>query len=55
MASLLSTFSSDPEEDKALFARALLFNLFTAGIDGHGKNFSLLLQGGNVRLALFLS
>lgn len=50
-ASLLSTFSSDPEEDKALFARALLFNLFTAGIDGHGKNFSLLLQGGNVRFA----
>ena len=48
---IISRHSAAPEKDRAFFARALAFNLMVAGIDGHGKNFSLLLNGGNVRFA----
>lgn len=51
VASLISRHSSAPDKDREFFARAIVFNLMTAGIDGHGKNYSLLLSGNQVRFA----
>jgi serine/threonine-protein kinase HipA len=48
---LLRTYSTDCETDLATFAGALGFNWLIAGTDAHAKNFSLLLNGPNVRLA----
>jgi serine/threonine-protein kinase HipA len=39
------------EADVRRFARALVFNWMIAGTDAHAKNYSLLLAGGQVRLA----
>lgn len=51
VGAVLTEWSSDPGVDRARILQALLFNLVTAGIDGHAKNYSLLLRGGEVRLA----
>jgi serine/threonine-protein kinase HipA len=48
---LLRTYSTDPEPDVDTFVIALGFNWLIAGTDAHAKNFSLLLAGGQVRLA----
>ena len=48
---LLRTYSTDPEADVDTFVAALGFNWLIAGTDAHAKNFSLLLAGGQVRLA----
>ncbi len=48
---LLRTYSSDREADIDTFAGALGFNWLIAGTDAHAKNYSLLLNGPDVRLA----
>ena len=49
---VLSNQSSNPGEDVASFAQALMFNWLIAGTDAHAKNYSLLLGArGAVRLA----
>ncbi len=54
IGALLSNQSSNPEEDIASFAKALVFNWLIAGTDAHAKNYSLLLGArGVVRLAPF--
>ncbi len=49
---LLGTASSRPDEDRARFVDALIFNWLIAGTDAHAKNYSLLIgANGRVRLA----
>lgn len=48
---LLRTYSTDRDADLDTFAVALGFNWLIAGTDAHAKNYSLLLNGPNVRLA----
>jgi len=48
---LLRTYSTDRQADIDTFISALGFNWLIAGTDAHAKNFSLLLNGPNVRLA----
>ncbi len=48
---LLRTYSTDSEADLDTFVAALGFNWLIAGTDDHAENFSLLLAGGQVRLA----
>lgn len=43
--------SRKPDEDTRRFAQGLLFNWLVCGTDGHARNHSLLLSGGDVRLA----
>ncbi len=50
---LLSANSTNFEADRTSFSNALAFNLVAGGIDGHGKNYSILLVGNQVRLAPF--
>lgn len=48
---LLLRESNDPETDVAAFIDALVLNWVIGGTDAHGKNYSLLLSAGSVRLA----
>jgi serine/threonine-protein kinase HipA len=48
---LLRTYSTDRDNDLAAFVAALGFNWLIAGADAHAKNYSLLLNGPDVRLA----
>lgn len=50
-ARLLRSSSGVPHDDVRLFLDLLAFSWMTAGTDAHGKNYSLLLRGGSVRLA----
>jgi serine/threonine-protein kinase HipA len=51
---LLSTQSSERQEDMSTFLGAIGFNWLIAGTDAHAKNYSLLITGGpRVRLAPF--
>ncbi len=47
----LRSESSDSDGDLARFVDALIFNWATGGMDGHAKNYSVLLRGEEVRLA----
>jgi len=38
--------SGDPKTDRERFMRAIVFNFIIAGVDAHGKNYSLLIAGG---------
>ena len=51
IASLLRAFSAQPDEDVERFRDALIYNWLIAGTDAHAKNYSLMLAGGQVRLA----
>ena len=51
VAGLLWTNSSDPEVDVRLFRDALIYNWIIVGPDAHAKNYGLLLDRGEVRLA----
>lgn len=51
IASLLRTHSTQPAEDVERFRDALIYNWLIAGTDAHAKNYSLMLAGGQVRLA----
>lgn len=51
VARLIREHSSAPAQDRDFFAKALVFNLMAAGIDGHAKNYSFLLNQGKVRFA----
>lgn len=51
VVSLLQRTSSDPDTDVTRFVQALIFNWLVCGTDAHARNYSLLLQGDNVRLA----
>jgi serine/threonine-protein kinase HipA len=48
---LLRTYSTDRDTDIETFVTALGFNWLIAGTDAHAKNYSLLLNGPDVRLA----
>jgi serine/threonine-protein kinase HipA len=48
---LLRTYSTDRDTDLDTFGAALGFNWLIAGTDAHAKNYSLLLNGPDVRLA----
>jgi len=48
---LLRTYSTDRDTDLDTFGAALGFNWLIAGTDAHAKNYSLLLNGSDVRLA----
>ncbi len=48
---LLKQFSSAPAADVDRFVAALAWNWLAVGTDAHGKNYSLLLLGRDVRLA----
>ncbi|MGH6704413.1 MAG: HipA domain-containing protein, partial [Bradyrhizobium sp.] len=48
---LLRTYSTDRDADLDTFGAALGFNWLIAGTDAHAKNYSLLLNGPDVRLA----
>jgi len=48
---LLLEESSDPDADVGAFFDALAHNWVMGGTDGHGKNYSLLIRPGSVRLA----
>ena len=50
-AQLLGEYSAAPHRDLQAFAEALVFNYLVAGIDGHGKNYSLVVGGDQVRLS----
>jgi serine/threonine-protein kinase HipA len=43
--------SGNPAADRARFMRACAFNFVILGTDAHAKNFSLLIEHGNYRLA----
>lgn len=51
VAGLLWSQSSDPDTDVRLFRDALIWNWIIAGPDAHAKNYGLLLDGNEVRLA----
>ena len=51
VAGLLWSHSSDPDTDVRLFRDALIWNWIIAGPDAHAKNYGLLLDGSEVRLA----
>ncbi|MDE0268326.1 MAG: HipA domain-containing protein [Acidimicrobiaceae bacterium] len=51
VAGLLWSQSSDPETDVRLFRDALIWNWIIAGPDAHAKNYGLLLDRNEVRLA----
>ena len=51
IAGLLWATSSDSDTDVRLFRDALIYNWIIAGTDAHAKNYSLLLNGGEARLA----
>ncbi|GAA5125271.1 type II toxin-antitoxin system HipA family toxin [Haloechinothrix salitolerans] len=51
IAELIQRTSSKPEDDTRRFAQALVFNWLTCGTDGHARNYSLLLNGEDIRLA----
>ena len=51
IASLLRAHSAQPDEDIERFRDALIYNWLIAGTDAHAKNYSLMLAGGQVRLA----
>ena len=51
IASLLRAHSAQPGEDVERFRDALIYNWLIAGTDAHAKNYSLMLAGGQVRLA----
>jgi serine/threonine-protein kinase HipA len=51
IADLLRTYSTDRTADVDTFVAALGFNWLIAGVDGHAKNFSLLLGTRRARLA----
>ena len=47
----LWSYSSEPDQDVKRFAEALLWALLTVNRDAHARNYSLLLDGGETRLA----
>ena len=51
VAGLLWANSSDPQTDVRLFRDALIYNWLIVGPDAHAKNYSLLLNRNEVRLA----
>ena len=51
IADLFGQESTDPTSDARRFADALIFNWVIAATDAHAKNYSLLLNRGDVRLA----
>ena len=51
VAGLLWAHSSDPETDVRLFRDALIYNWLIVGPDAHAKNYSLLLDNDDVRMA----
>lgn len=51
VAGLLWASSSDPETDVRLFRDALIYNWIIVGSDAHAKNYGLLLDRDEVRLA----
>lgn len=51
IAEVLRTYSTDRQADLETFVAALGFNWLIAGTDAHAKNYSVLLNGRNVRLA----
>ncbi len=51
IASLLRTYSTQPDEDVERFRDALIYNWLIAGTDAHAKNYSLILAGDQARLA----
>ena len=53
IADLLSDESIEADADIERFVDALIFNWATASIDGHAKNYSLLLERGRTQLAPF--
>jgi len=48
---LLRTYSTNPTEDIRTFIDAIAYNWLIAGTDAHGKNYSVLIGAGQVRLA----
>lgn len=48
---LLRTYSTNPSEDIRTFIDAVAYNWLIAGTDAHGKNYSVLIGAGQVRLA----
>ena len=51
MADHLWEWSTDPENDVARFADAVLYNWLVVGADAHAKNYSILLHGDEVTLS----
>ena len=51
IADLLAACSSEPETDTRRFAAALVFNWLICGTDAHARNYSVLLNRDQVRLA----
>ena len=51
IAALLWLLSSKPEQDVRMFRDALIYNWLIVGSDAHAKNYGLLLNGKDVRLA----
>ena len=51
IAALLRAYSAQPDEDVERFRDALIYNWLIAGTDAHAKNYSLMIAGGQVRLA----
>ena len=48
---LLRTYSTNASEDIRTFINAIAYNWLIAGTDAHGKNYSMLIGAGQVRLA----
>lgn len=51
VADLIADVSSGAAEDGRRFAQALIFNWLICGTDAHARNYSVILSGGDVRLA----
>lgn len=51
LARLIADHSADPRADRQRFFDALAFNWLICNVDGHAKNYSLLLTPGGARLA----
>ena len=51
IASLLRAWSARPRQDVERFRDALIYNWLIAGTDAHAKNYSLILDGSQARLA----
>jgi serine/threonine-protein kinase HipA len=51
MARILRNWADDPTADICRLFRQIAFRCAVGDEDGHGKNYSLLLEGGRVRLA----
>lgn len=51
LARLIADHSADPRADRQRFFDALAFNWLICNVDGHTKNYSLLLAPGGARLA----